>query len=126
MKALIVDDDVYCLNVTSEYFKYKGFDVTARLRPSCSAIERDLEICTIDHPCFDVVVSDNRMPGMTGLEFFEWIDQKECYVPASCKALLTGDLTQEEFNKATERGYKVFQKPCSLELLDLWLKEVLD
>lgn len=125
MKALIVDDDVFCLNVTSEYFKYKGFDVTARLRPSCSALEQELESCSIDGPCFDIVVSDNRMPGMTGLEFFELIDKKKCYVPVSCKALLTGDLTQDEFNKAVERGYKVFQKPCSLELLDLWLKEVL-
>lgn len=125
MKALIIDDDVYCLNITSEYFKYKGFEVTARLRPSCPASEQKMDVCTVEESRYDVIVSDNRMPGMTRLEFFESIDQKGCHISSSCKALLTGDMTQEEFNKATERGYKVFQKPCSLELLDLWLKDVL-
>lgn len=125
MKALVVDDDVYCLSITSEFFRFKGFDVTAKLRPSCSATQQELDICIVEEPFYDVVISDNRMPGMTGLEFFELIDQKGCYVPASRKALLTGDMTQAEYDKALERGYKVFQKPCSLDLLDAWLSEVL-
>lgn len=125
MRALVIDDDVYCLDITSEYFRYKGFDVTAQLRPTCPAMEQGAEICPVGQPHFDIIISDNRMPGMTGLEFFALLEQKKCRIPASHKALLSGDLTQEEFSKAVECGYKVFRKPCPLELLDRWLDDLL-
>lgn len=126
MRALVVDDDVFCLKVTSEFFKYKGFEVTALLRPSCPTMEMKAKQCVQNSAPFDVIVSDNRMPGMTGLEFFEFIEEKGCQLPLAHKALLTGDLTVEEHRRAKEKGYRVFEKPCSLSSLDKWLAEILN
>ncbi len=125
MRALVIDDDVYCLNIASEYFKFKGFEVTALDRPSCQGFKRVDDGCEVMQPDYDIIVSDNRMPGMTGIDFFEFLDDVGCPIPVQRRALLTGDLTQEEFERASRRGVKVFNKPCSLGDLDLWLEEVL-
>lgn len=125
MRALVIDDDIYCLNLSTEYFKYKGFEVTALLRPSCEIIEQVVggEKGTRE---FDIIISDNRMPGMTGIEFFEKIDAQGCVLPVQRKALMTGDISQAEFDRAKARGITVFNKPCPLENLDQWLKEALN
>lgn len=120
MKALVVDDDVYCLKLTGDYLRYKGFEVTELLTPNCSADKTEQGVFST----YDVVVSDNRMPGMTGVEFLDYLSSAECPLPPERKALLTGDITQIEFSHAVERGYRVFRKPCSLESLDHWLAEI--
>ncbi|MDX2495725.1 MAG: response regulator [Desulfuromusa sp.] len=125
-KALIIDDDIFCLDIVGEYLLDQEFDITSSLKPICPMIEQNINTCPMQAPCYDIVLSDNHMPEMTGLEFFELQRQGGCKVPPEHKALISGDISREEQKIAKDRGYKVFHKPTPLNPIDSWLDEVLD
>lgn len=125
-RVLVLDDDVYCLDIFIEYLMDKGFHVLSFENPTCPVIEQNLETCPMNAPCYDLVLSDNRMPEMTGLEFFLYQEQKGCKIPTGHKALISGDISWEEQKKAVSMGYKMFKKPTSLHLIDHWIDGILD
>ncbi|SDZ82069.1 Response regulator receiver domain-containing protein [Desulfuromusa kysingii] len=125
-KALVVDDDVYCLDIFIEYLQDKGFNVASSLNPTCLLIEKKLAKCPMDVPCFGIILSDNQMPEMTGLEFFQYQSQRGCKIPVHRKALISGDISPKERDIAEGMGCQLFQKPTSLESIDAWIDSVLD
>ena len=125
-KALVIDDDIFCLDVLVEYLSDKEFDITSSLNPTCPMMEQNAAICPMQEPGYDIVLSDNHMPEMTGLEFFEYQRQRGCKVPPDHKALISGDISNVEEKTAKMMGYKVFHKPTPLNLIDSWIDEVLD
>ena len=62
-RVLLVDDDIDLLETLQEQLRCEGFDVKACPSPEAALAE----IRTAD---FAAIVSDQHMPGMTGLEFF--------------------------------------------------------
>ena len=120
-KALVIDDDVYCLDISVEYLLDKDFTVSSELRATCSMIKKGLNFCPMSKPCYDFILSDNRMPGMTGLEFFTQQQQSGCKVPPQHKALISGDISKTDQKIAEQAGYTIFQKPCPLNTLDQWI-----
>lgn len=74
----------------------------------------------------DVVVSDQRMPGMTGLELLHEIRIRE---PDTVLILLTGNTDQETAAAAINKGrvFRFFTKPCPIpdliEGIDLAIKQ---
>ena len=124
-KALIIDDDVYCLDILLGYLSDKDFSVISSLSPACPMLEQNLDTCPMQTPRYDIVLSDYHMPGMTGLEFFEYQRQRGCKVPSDHKALISGDISLQDQAIAESSGYKVFHKPTPLNLIDSWIDEVL-
>ena len=125
-KILVIDDDVCCLDIAVEYFLDKDFSVTSSLNPTCPMMEQNLTTCPAVTSDFDIIFSDNRMPEMTGLEFFEYQRQRGCKIPPYRKALISGDISNEDQKIAEDIGYKVFHKPTPLNLFDRWIDIVLD
>ena len=125
-KVLVIDDDVFCLNLAEEYFIDQGFSVTSSLRATCTMIEQGTEACPLNTCVYDIIFSDNNMPGMKGLELFEYQRQRGCKIPIQRKALISGDLSGNDQKMAKSIGYKVFHKPTSLDLIDAWVDEVMD
>ncbi|MEA3545189.1 MAG: response regulator [Thermodesulfobacteriota bacterium] len=125
-KALVIDDDVCFLNIAVECLSDRGFAVTSALRATCPMIEQNSATCPFATFGYDIILSDNRMPGMTGLEFFEYQRQRGCKLPPCCKALISGDISGEDQRMAESIGYKVFHKPTPLALIDQWIDDVLD
>jgi len=123
-KVLVIDDDIYCLDSMIEYLSDKNFTITSSLKPACPMLNGNT-ICPMQTPCYDIVLSDNQMPGMTGLDFFQFQTQNGCKVPPHHKALISGNLSREDQKTAEEMGYKVFQKPTPLSQIDHWIDEVL-
>jgi len=58
--VLLVDDDPFQLDITSLFFKEKGFEVLQTTDP-----ERAYELAEERHP--DLIISDINMPGIDGL-----------------------------------------------------------
>lgn len=125
-KALVIDDDVYCLDILVEYLMDKGFKATSYLCPTCPMMEQNADICPMNVPRYNIVLSDNHMPEMTGLEFFEYQGQRGCKIPPNHKALISGDISSEDQKVAESMGYKVFHKPTPLDLIDSWIDTVMD
>ena len=123
--ALIIDDDVYCLDILLEYLSDRNFSVTSSLSPACPMLEQNLDTCPMQISKYDIVLSDYHMPEMTGFEFFEYQRQRGCKVPPEHKALISGDISLQDQSIAESRGYKVFHKPTPLVLIDRWIDKIL-
>ncbi len=68
---------------------------------------------SIDGINADLIISDYRMPGMTGVELARKLS------PSLPKVLLTGELNLKD----TSEFVQIFQKPCDYKALDKFLKE---
>ena len=124
LKAIVIDDDTMCLSVAEEFFIEKDFEVAAHTRAICPMIEQRLETCPYEKPHYDIILSDNNMPSMTGIEFFEYINERGCKISNNNKALLTGDINEEIDNRAKKLGIRVFHKPCPIEKIENWLVDI--
>ena len=73
----------------------------------------------------DVVVSDQAMPGMTGLELLARVSQEH---PATIRIMLTGHATLDLARRAlAERQVtRFFTKPCNSEDLTLAIQQALE
>ena len=125
-KALVVDDDVYCLDILIEYLSDKNFSIISTLSPTCPMLELNLDTCPMQVSDYSIILSDNHMPGMTGLEFFDYQCRRGCKIPSEHNALISGDISPQDQAIAESRGYKVFHKPTPLALIDDWIDEILD
>ena len=124
-KVLVIDDDVFCLDSMIEYLSDQNFAITSSLKPTCPMLERGVTTCPMQTPCYNIVLSDNQMPGMTGLEFFQFQTKNGCKVPSHHKALISGNISSEDQKTAEEMNCKVFHKPTPLSQIDHWIDEVL-
>jgi two-component system, probable response regulator PhcQ len=65
---------------------------------------------------FKLVISDQKMPDMSGIEFFRLIRERH---PRVCRIMLTGDPERETIIKAINEGevYRFIPKPWSNTML---------
>ncbi|GAB3007603.1 hypothetical protein GCM10027051_04470 [Niabella terrae] len=108
IKVLYVDDEVHNLSSFKANFRRQYEIYTA------SAADKALSI--LDHTEIHVIISDQRMPGMTGVEFFRKV---KILHPNPIRILLTGYSDIEALADAVNEGdiYRYINKPWSeLEL----------
>ncbi|MFT5494677.1 MAG: two-component system NtrC family sensor kinase [Kiritimatiellia bacterium] len=107
-KILVVDDEELILNLTRKILGRCGYEVhtTGNGLEALHRLERE-------H--FDLVLSDWRMPGMSGQEFFEqWLEKH----PSSRTRFIfmSGDVLNEDMQRYIERnGSACLLKPFSLD-----------
>ena len=121
--ALVFDDNLICRTFFSDILDEQNFAVTSFADPTLFLTDHDYEYCPADHPCVDLIITDNQMPGMTGLEFLEQLKQKGCKVPDQRKAIISGNWSSEQVTRAEKIGCKVFHKPTPMDELHAWLEE---
>lgn len=63
---------------------------------------------------FDVVVSDMRMPGMSGAEFLEQVAELH---PTTVRLVLSGQAAETELMQAVNAAHQYLSKPCDPDLL---------
>lgn len=70
-----------------------------------------------EYPEIKIVISDMKMPGMSGLEFI--VQAKELF-PDNLYYILTGFQISKEIQESLEKGviHKYFQKPLNLKEID--------
>lgn len=119
--ALLFDDSPFCRDLMTEILQGKDFKVTAFADPAhYFSGEADRRRCS-DAGCADVLITDNQMPGMTGLELLQQLDNKGCKLSNHRKAIISGSWTNEEYQQARQFGCKIFQKPAAIEEIHQWL-----
>jgi diguanylate cyclase (GGDEF)-like protein len=105
---LVVDDEPHILTTVS------------------SLLEPDFEVLTADSPAaaqavfaqraVDIILTDQRMPGMKGVHLLEWVRQNS---PATMRLLMTGYAELDEAVDAINRGgvFRYVIKPWKVETL---------
>lgn len=109
-KVLVVDDNQDLLKLIGLRLKPLEFD----LELTCSA---EAALSTLEHFAADLIISDLKMPGMSGIELFECIHLKNPLTPV---IILTAHGTIAEAVDATQSGVAAYlSKPFdSKELIN--------
>ena len=110
---LIIEDDVVSRDLLRLVFEFDEFQ--------CMEAENGAKgLAILESQTFEVIILDNVMPGMTGLEFLDYLQHHPQQSVAPI-IMITGRLNSEVREKATKLGaYAVVEKPYDLgELRDL-------
>ena len=113
-KILLLDDDEIILLAIKETLGREGYDISVFSRAG-----EALEALKSDH--FAVIVSDQRMPEMTGLEF---LNESKSLQPNASRILITGVLTLNTVIDAVNKGeiFRFLAKPwIREELIDIFI-----
>jgi two-component system probable response regulator PhcQ len=114
---LIVDDEPTVTAVLRDAFSREPYRIL-----SAGSAEDALPI--LDREEMDVVISDERMPGMSGTEFLAVVRKK---YPDSIRMILTGHASLESAVRAINEGeiYRFFTKPCNVLDIALTVRQAL-
>lgn len=112
-------NNISVLYVDDEYMNLLLFDELLKSKYDIRTAESGLEGLEILKECpkIDVVVSDMKMPMMSGIEFIK--EASELY-PSAVFFIVTGFEITKEINEALQKGLikKYFQKPFRMEDID--------
>lgn len=105
-RILVVDDEVLLADLAANVLRRVGYEVETFTDPAAA-----LDRFKSDPFAFDVIVTDQTMPGMTGLELIERVRALRPDVPI---IICTGHLPEVERNGALPAGIRrVLRKPYS-------------
>ena len=117
MKILVVDDNQKTCELVKELLLYLGHQVqaTARGTEAIAMLERILP---------DIVITDRRMPGMSGEELIRKIKESLPHLPI---ILMTADFLSNTERKVINAAgaNSILSKPFSEEELEMALDEVI-
>ena len=116
-RILLIDDEENCLRVVSDVFTLEGIDcVTANNG------QKGLEF--FDRLDIDIVITDVRMPGITGIEILHEVKMRK---PDTFVIMLTGYGSIDEAVQAMKLGaYQYILKPVIVEDLIEQIKEIIE
>ena len=124
LRIIIFEDDQIARELLVLAISRLGHEVLAFADPlACPLYTLDDCSCSQQHPCGDLLISDNRMPRMTGLEFIRRQSEQGCKGVAANKVLFSGSWTEAQRLEAQRFGCKILGKPFSLEELLAWIRE---
>ena len=115
---LIVDDEMSVLNSLKRLFKKERYSIF-----TSHSGEEGLKI--LEKENIDLIISDQKMPGMSGIEFLE--KTVEPY-PDVIRIILTGHAELNDAIRAVNSGcvYKFIQKPWNSEDLQITVRRALE
>lgn len=122
-RAIVYDDDPVIRSVLTRILERRGYDVVAAPEPEICTIYVNVPSCDKLAPCSDLLLTDNRMPRMTGLELLKAQTERGCALSNRNKALLSGDLNESSREQVRALGCEFFDKPLDLDHLQTWLKQ---
>ena len=120
MKAALLDDEDVVRQFMTAVLERHGVDVQAFVDPTeCLPRWRKPNGDTSGRSWTDIVVTDIRMPHMSGIDFAEELVSGG-FDPA-CVAVMSGSWTVEDVERVTALGCVQFAKPISVSRFSEWL-----
>jgi len=118
----LAEDDDEMRVLLADALRNEGYDVI-ECRDGCELTEK-IGPCLVPHAqrCFDLIISDIRMPGVFGLSVLEGGQQRDGFPPM---ILITAFGDQETHEEAQRLGAAaMFDKPFDLQALLAKAREV--
>ena len=123
-RAVVIDDEEIIVDLFKDFFSTREYEVLSYTSPVvCPIRDENGNLCNTDYPCADVIITDFKMPGMNGLELLEEQTGHGCRLKRENKAVMSGNLDEENHRKIKQQGYAFFQKPINFSKFSAWLDE---
>ena len=120
--ALIVEDDDNYRELLTEFLSDYDFTVSAFSSP-LDCIKDNCQ-CPKGQPCYDIIITDNQMPGMDGIEFLDLLYHGSCDIPHKHTVLLSGYLTADIAARAKQLGSVSFSKQNAVHDLTQFIESI--
>ncbi len=96
-RIIVFEDDEASRNLLTLVLERRGYEVISSPDPTLCPIYSNLgESCPHEDACGDFLLTDNRMPRMTGIDFVEVQSQRGCKGIVKNKAVISGTWSPEE------------------------------
>jgi len=123
-RVIIIDDDESVRQLLGRFLSKRGYEVHSFSDPSfCHVYRKHEGGCENHHACADVLITDYKMPHMSGIELLKQQCANSCKQHCSNKAVISGMLTGDEKALISSLGATVFHKPFTLKEIEAWLAE---
>ena len=124
-RILVFDDHQEILDLLKAVLESRGgYEVLTYPHPGACPFFDANENCSCPdgQACTDIILTDINMPVMRGIDFVEKQIGKGC----QCRhlALMSGDYTSDDMQRANELGLKFFQKPFTVADVFEWLDQI--
>ena len=124
-RILIIDDEESLREILGVYSEMLGCEVELAADPSlCKSFHSDSQECTNEKPCADILVIDQNLPDLKGLDLIRQQTERGCKLPPQRKAVISASLSEDEFRQAKNLGCHVMQKPITFEIFESWLQKL--
>ena len=121
-RVLIFDDDEAIRSLLWKYFDNRGYEVFTFPHPkACPLCDNESCECPLGEACADLILTDLEMPNLKGIIFLESQIEKGC--KCDHLALMSGNFSDYDIQRAKEKGITVFRKPFRISDLDRWVNE---
>jgi len=123
-RAIIFDDEPIVLDVLEMFLAGRGYEVFSSTEPIvCPVFRNNDRQCHNDKPCADIMITDYKMPGMTGFELLTRQKEKGCGLDIRNKAIISGYFDDRDEANISQLGCAFFRKPFSLDELGMWMDD---
>lgn len=120
-KILIFEDNDMIRSSLKTLLVWQGYQVQVYSNPGlCPQYGCSNQKCSMDDPCFDIIISDVHMPVQSGLELLA--NRLELGCKVKFHALMSADWSESDLQHARELGCRVFHKPFDLRELLEWVE----
>lgn len=124
LRVNVFDCDPYSLKLFEALLSARGYEVQAFDEAvSCPIYSGQRNTCLAVRPCADIVLAENQMPVMTGIELLLLQSSSGCKTDNRNKALLAPVLDHKERQALEGLGCAFIAKPFRVRTLYSWLDE---
>lgn len=125
LKILLFEDDPTISLLLQVTLEQRGHSVQMFDNPTvCPVFEGHDKGCPKEKPCADIVITDNMMPNISGIDFLVMQRERGCKAQDVNKAIITGaTLSKEALAKIESLGCKLFKKPFRISEFMAWIAQ---
>ncbi|HYE11106.1 MAG TPA: response regulator [Patescibacteria group bacterium] len=116
--VLIIEDSFFSADINIREIKKAGFIVQHQIVASRKAMQKALR-----GRQWDIIISDNQMPGFDALQALEVRNQEGCKAPF---VIVSEDMLDNDIKIAMDEGCKAYISKEYLERLGQQIKEILE